>query len=56
MIFEKGYTVRKVKTLHGEDLYVSRFGNVVKVLPCSPQIKLSDTYITNLIRKIESNY
>ena len=33
MIFEKGYTFTKVKTSHGPAMYVSRFGQVVKVIP-----------------------
>jgi hypothetical protein len=55
MIFEKGYTIKRVKTSHGSDLYVSKFGQVVKVMPCSPKINISDSYVSNLIRKIESN-
>lgn len=35
-------------------MYVSRFGQVVKVIPCSPQTSLPDTYIHNLIQQIES--
>jgi len=54
MIFEKGYTFTKVKTSHGPDIYVSRFGQVVKVVPCSPLINLSDAYASDLINQIES--
>lgn len=54
MIFEKGYTFKKVKTSHGSEMYVSRFGQVVKVIPCSPQTSLPDTYVHNLIQQIES--
>jgi len=54
MIFEKGYTFTKVNTLHGQDLYVSRFGQVVKVVPYNQKINLSDAYINTLINQIES--
>ena len=54
MIFEKGYTFKKVKTSHGSDIYVSQFGQVVKVVACSSQKNLSDAYISNLIHQIES--
>lgn len=54
MIFEKGYTFKKVKTSHGSDIYVSQFGQVVKVVPCGSRMNLSDTYINNLIHLIES--
>jgi hypothetical protein len=54
MIFEKGYTFKKVKTSHGSDMYVSRFGQVVKVIPCSPQATFSGTYISSVINQIES--
>jgi hypothetical protein len=54
MIFEKGYTFTKVNTSHGQDLYVSRFGQVIKVVPCTQEINLSDAYINNLINQIES--
>ena len=53
MIFDKGYTVRKIRTSHGTDIYLSRFGNVVKVLPCSPQKNLTDGYVTKLINQIQ---
>lgn len=56
VIFEKGYTIKKVKTSRGHDIYVSQFGQVVKVVPCSSQVDYSATYISNLIRQIESNY
>ena len=54
MIFEKGYTFTKVNTSHGQDLYVSRFCQVVKVVPYNQEINLSDAYINNLIDQIES--
>jgi hypothetical protein len=54
MIFEKGYTFKKVKTSHGADIYVSRFGHVVKVIPCGSQMNLSNAYVSNLIHQIES--
>jgi hypothetical protein len=54
MIFEKGYTFKKVKTSHGSEMYVSRFDQVVKVIPCSTQTLLSDTYVHSLIQQIES--
>jgi hypothetical protein len=54
MIFEKGYTFTKVNTSHGQDLYISRFGQVVKVVPYNQEINLSDAYINNLINQIES--
>ena len=51
MIFEKGYTFTKVNTSHGRDMYISRFGEVVSVVPYSPQPDIS-----NLIQQIESIY
>ena len=54
MIFAKGYTFTKVKTSHGLDMYISRFGKVVKVVPCIPQMNLSDAYTNDLIQQIES--
>lgn len=54
MIFAKGYTFTKVRTSHGPDMYVSRFGRVVKVVPCSSQVDLSDTYTSGLINQVES--
>jgi hypothetical protein len=54
MIFEKGYTFKKVKTSHGSTMYVSKFGQIVKVVPCSSQISISHAYASNLIRQIES--
>jgi hypothetical protein len=54
MIFEKGYTVRKIKTSHGHDVYVSRCGQVVKVVPCSPMINLTDRFVRKLINQVES--
>lgn len=49
MIFEKGYTVRKVNTSHGLDMYISRFGEIVSILPYN-----SKANISSLIRRIES--
>jgi hypothetical protein len=54
MIFAKGYTFTKVRTSHGPNMYISRFGRVVKVMPCSSQVDLSDTYTRELINQIES--
>jgi hypothetical protein len=54
MIFEKGYTFKKVKTSHGSDIYISRFGQVVKVVPCGSQMNISDAYVSNLIHNIET--
>jgi len=52
MIFEKGYTVTKVNTSHGLDMYISRFGEIVSILPYKPKANIS-----NLIKRIESmNY
>jgi hypothetical protein len=53
MIFDKGYTVRKIRTSHGTDIYLSRFGNVVKVMPYSPKKNLTDIYVIKLINQIE---
>jgi len=41
MIFEKGYTITKVNTSHGLDMYISRFGEIVSILPYSPKINIS---------------
>jgi hypothetical protein len=49
MIFEKGYTFTKVNTSHGQDIYISRFGKVLSIVPYSPQAD-----ILNLIQQIES--
>jgi len=56
MIFEKGYTFKKVKTSHGPNIYISQYGQVVKVVPCCSQINLSDVYASDLIHQIESMY
>jgi hypothetical protein len=53
MIFERGYTVRKIRTSHGTDIYLSKFGNVVKIVPCSPKINLTDRYVKKLINQVE---
>ncbi|WP_410508581.1 hypothetical protein RSJ42_17865 [Methanosarcina hadiensis] len=49
MIFEKGYTVTKVNTSHGLDMYISRFGEIVSILPYNPKVNIS-----SLIKRIES--
>ncbi len=54
MTFLKGYNFTKVKTSHGPDMYVSRYGKLVRVVPCSPNVKLSERYTSDLIRQIES--
>jgi hypothetical protein len=54
MTFAKGYNFTKVRTSHGPDIYVSRFGRLVKVVPCNPQMELSEAYASDLIRQIES--
>ena len=56
MICAKGYTFTKVKTSHGSDMYVSRFGRLVKVTPCNPNVYLSDAYTRDLIHQIEYDY
>lgn len=53
MIFAKGYTFTKVRTSRGSDMYVSRFGRLVKVMPYNPQIDLSESYASHLIHQIE---
>ncbi|BAW30550.1 hypothetical protein SAMN02910340_00608 [Methanosarcina thermophila] len=54
MTFVEGYAFTKVKTSHGTDIYVSRYGKLVKIVPCSPHVKFSERYTTDLIRQIES--
>jgi len=54
MIFEKGYTFKKVNTSHGPNIYVSQYGQVVKVVPCCSQINFSAVYASDLIHQIES--
>lgn len=54
MTFPKGYTFTKVKTSHGPEVYVTQFGKLVKVVPCSPQVEISERYANDLIRQIES--
>ena len=54
MTFAKGYNFMKVRTSHGPDIYVSRFGRLVKVVPCNPQVELSEAYTSDLIQLIES--
>ena len=53
MIFAKGYTFTKVRTSYGSDMYVSRFGRLVKVTPCNSDVYLSEAYTGDLIRQIE---
>ena len=40
MTFLKGYNFTKVKTSHGPDMYVSRYGKLVRVVPCSPNVEV----------------
>lgn len=54
MIFAKGYTFTKVMTSHGPNMYVSRFGKLVKVVPCSSKVDISEAYTGDLIHQIES--
>jgi hypothetical protein len=54
MIFGKGYTFKKVKTSHGSNIYISQYGQVVKVVPCCSEMNLSGAYASDLIYKIES--
>lgn len=54
MALVEGYTFTKVKTSHGTNIYVSRYGKLVKVVPCSPHVEFSKRYTTDLIRQIES--
>jgi hypothetical protein len=54
MTFVSGYTFTKVKTSHGSDMYVSRFGKLVKIVPYSPRVEFSERYTSDLIHQIES--
>jgi hypothetical protein len=54
MNFVDGYAFTKVKTSHGPDMYISRHGNLIKVVPCSSHVELSERYANDLIRQIES--
>jgi hypothetical protein len=54
MNFVNGYAFTKVKTSHGPDMYVSRHGKLVKVVPCSPHVELCERYAIDLIHQIES--
>jgi hypothetical protein len=54
MTFVNGYNFTKVKTSHGPDMYVSRYGKLVKVVSCSPHVELSERYTSDLIHQIES--
>lgn len=54
MTFSKGYTFTKVKTSHGPDMYVSRYGKLVRVVPCSPHVEICERYANDLIRQIEA--
>ena len=53
MIFAKGYTFTKVRTSCGSDMYVSRFGRLVKIAPCNSDVYLSEAYTSDLIHQIE---
>jgi hypothetical protein len=55
MTLSMGYTFTKVKTSHGPEVYVTQFGKLVKVVPCSPQVEISERYASDLIRQIESD-
>ena len=55
MTFPKGYTFTRVRTSHGPEMYVTQFGKLVQVVPCSPHVEISDIYASNLIRQIESD-
>lgn len=54
MTYPKGYTFTKVKTSHGPYMYVSRYGKLVRVVPCNPHVELSEMYAIDLIRQIEA--
>ncbi len=54
MTFVNGYTFTKVGTSHGSDMYVSRYGKLVKIIPFSPQVEFSEKYTSDLIHQIES--
>jgi hypothetical protein len=54
MTFVSGYTFTKVRTSHGPDMYISRYGKLVKVVPFSPHVELNEMYANDLIRQIES--
>jgi hypothetical protein len=54
MNFVSGYTFTKVRTSHGPDMYISRYGKLVKVVPFSTHVELNETYVNDLIRQIES--
>jgi predicted RNA binding protein YcfA (HicA-like mRNA interferase family) len=54
MTLDKGYTFTKVKTSHGPDMYVTRYGKLVRIVPCSPQVEISEKYANDLIRQIEA--
>lgn len=55
MTFPNGYTFTKVKTSHGPEVYITQFGKLVRVVPCSPQVEISERYANDLIRQIESD-
>jgi len=54
MTLLKGYTFTKVRTSHGPDMYISKYGKLVRVVPCSPHVELSERYTSDLIRQIKS--
>ncbi|HIH94848.1 TPA: hypothetical protein HA338_12785 [Methanosarcina acetivorans] len=55
MTFPKGYTFTKVRTSRGPEVYVTQFGKLVKVVPCSQHVEISERYASDLIRQIESD-
>lgn len=55
MTFPKGYTFTKVKTSRGPEMYVTQFGKLVRVVSCNPQVEISERYVNDLIRQIESD-
>jgi hypothetical protein len=54
MTLVNGYTFTKVRTSHGPDMYVSRYGKLVKIVPCNPHEGFSEKYTNDLIHQIES--
>lgn len=55
MTFPDGYTFLKVRTSRGPQIYVSQFGELVRVMPCDSDVKLSEGYARDLIQEIESS-
>jgi hypothetical protein len=54
MTHHRGYTFIKVKTPYGVGVYVSQYGQMIKVVPCDPNTKISERYTDRLIEEIES--